>query len=68
MPKLFGPWLVLGSGKPDTRCERMHAENLTRDRDWLEPALDPVCGLFVEPHAAIVSAQAMTGNAAQKAR
>jgi hypothetical protein len=46
----------------------MHAENLTRDRDWLEPALDPVCGLFVEPHAAIVSAQAMTGNAAQKAR
>jgi hypothetical protein len=49
----------------------MHAEKLTSRRDWLEPALDPVFGLFEEPHAAIATAQPIaitqamrvTGNA-----
>ena len=44
MPTAFGPWLVLGSGKPDAPCERMHAEYLTNALDtlapvWAEPAL-----------------------------
>lgn len=54
MPMAFCPWLVLGSGKPDTPCERMHSENLSIDP---EPPVLADFGLLEDPHAATESVQ-----------